>query len=220
MSEYTAFPDESQFVTESPDERLARHWGVLLAVGIVTFTLGAVLSVWPRETVVVLAVLLALQLVISGCAQLFLAIGAPSRQGAARWATALAGAVAVVVGVLLFFSPLQSLTFIGWAVGLCVLTVGAADLIGALLPGAARHRVWHVIRGILGVAAGLFLVANPDKSLGLLVVIACVWLISYGFFTIVAALLLRSEARRKHDAQAAEGPEAPADGPEAPPAPA
>jgi uncharacterized membrane protein HdeD (DUF308 family) len=215
-SQYTAFPDESQFVTESPDERLARHWGVLLAVGIVTFVLGAVLSLWPGETVVVLALLLALQLVITGCAQLFLAIGAPTRQGAARWATALAGALAIVTGVLLFFSPLQTLTFIGWAVGLCILTVGAADLLSALLSGAHRHRAWHVIRGILGVAAGLFLVANPDKSLGLLVIIACVWLISYGFFTIVAALLLRAEQRRKNDAPADD----PADGPEAPPAPA
>jgi uncharacterized membrane protein HdeD (DUF308 family) len=207
--QYTAFPDESQFVTESSDERLARHWGVLLAVGILTFVSGVVLSLWPGETVVVLALLLALQLVITGCAQLFLAIGAPTREGAARWATALAGAVAVVIGVLLFFSPLQTLTFIGWAVGLCILTVGAADLLSALLSGTHRHRAWHVIRGILGLAAGLFLVANPDKSLGLLVIIACVWLISYGFFTIVAALLLRAEQRRKNDAPTADDPKAP-----------
>ena len=203
--QYSAFPDDSQFITTSPHERLARHWGVLLAVGIVTLGLGTALAVWPGETVKVVALLLGIQLVLSGCAQLFLALAAPARPGPARWAGAVAGLAAVVIGALLLVSPLQTLTFVGWAAGLVVIAVGATDLLGALLSSTSLHRGWHAVRGTLGVAVGLFLVANPDRSLGLLVVLACVWLISYGFITIVAALLLRSERRHAHDTPATGG---------------
>ena len=55
--------------------------------------------------------------------------------------------------------------------------------------------MWQAIRGVLGVVIGVFLVANPDWSLGAIVVLTCVWLISYGFLTIVAAFALRSEQR-------------------------
>ena len=210
--EYSAYPDDSQFVRESAPDRLARHWAVLLTVGVITLALGVTLSFWPRETVAVAAVLLAFQLVLAGCAQLFVAIASPDLRGAARAATALAGAAGVVVGVLLLFSPLQTLTFIGWAAGLCVVAVGLADLLGAMSSSARRHRGWRAVRGVLGLAIGIFLVANPDRSLGLLVVIACVWLISYGAITIVAALLLRSEHRRAQESPKSAG--------QAPPAPA
>src|SRR3954452_25265590 len=52
--QYTASPDESYFVRESSDEGVARHWGVLLAVGIPPFASGGALSLWPGEKVVVL----------------------------------------------------------------------------------------------------------------------------------------------------------------------
>jgi len=189
----TTFPDDSASVTPSPPEPMARHWGVVLAVGAATFLLGVALSVWPRETVAVVSFLLAIHLVMAGGSQLVLALVSSSRPGPARLVAALAGAVAVVVGVLLLLHPLQTLTFVGWAAGLCVTTVGAADLVDALWSPASRHRGWLVVRGIVEVAVGLFLLVNPDLSLGLLVVIACVWLIAYGFITVIAALLVRSE---------------------------
>jgi uncharacterized membrane protein HdeD (DUF308 family) len=180
-------------VTGRPRARMAPHWGVLLAAGIVAFLLGVALAAWPGETVAVLAYLLAFQLIVAGAAQMFLAFATGER--AARWAIALAGALSIVVGVLFLFNPLQTLTFIGWAAGICVVAVGAADLFVALLTPGRRHRAWQAVRGILGVAIGLFLMFNPDRSLGALVVIACVWLIAYGFITIIAALVLRSQQR-------------------------
>ena len=191
-------------VSEAPDDGLPRHWGVLLTVGLVTFGLGAALTVWPGETVAVVAVLVGLQLLLSGCVQLVLALVA--RHGLARWATAFAGAAAAVVGGLLLARPLQTLTFVGWALGLCVVGIGAGDLLAAFSSHAARHRGWHAARGVVAIAVGLWLVADPHRSLGLLVVLACVWLISYGFFTVVAALVLRSERRTGPDTSGSSTP--------------
>jgi hypothetical protein len=41
---------------------------------------------------------------------------------------------------------------------------------------------------------------SPEVSLGVLVIVVCLWLFSYGFIAVVAALVLRSEERRTTDA--------------------
>ena len=133
------------------------------------------------------------KLIITGAAQLFIGFAAA---GPRRWAIVLGGVVSLVIGVLFLFNPLQTLTFIGWLIGICVVAVGVADLAGAFMTEAPRHRAWQVVRGLLGVVIGLFLVANPNWSLGAVVVIAVVWLIGYGSITIFAALALRSEQKR------------------------
>lgn len=189
----TTAPGSSAQVTDQLRESLARQWKVVLAAGIVTFGLGVVLAAWPGETVTVLALLLAFQLIITGAVQVFLGF---VTSGPQRWTILLSGVVSLAIGVLFLFDPLQTLTFIGWIIGICVIAVGVADLSGAFMTSTTRHRAWQVVRGLLGVAIGLFLVANPDWSLAAVVVIAIVWLIGYGSITIVAALALRAEEKR------------------------
>jgi len=181
--------------TESPSLRMAPHWGIVLAGGVTALLLGAALAAWPGETVKVVAFLIAVQLIFAGAAQMFLAFA--TLHGATRWAVVLAGLLSLVIGALLLLDPLQTLTFVGWGVGLCVVAVGVAEVVGGLSTQAPRHRAWQVVRGLLGVVIGVLLVANPDWSLAALVVITYVWLIAYGFITIVAAFALRAEQHRQ-----------------------
>ena len=197
--------DEATAASRSARDALARSWALVLGVGVVTFLLGVTLAVWPRETAKVLAILLGLQLVVSGIAQIGMALSS-SGEKAGRWLLAISGAVALVVGALLLFSPRQTLTFVALTVGICVMVTSAADMLEALLSGRARRRWWHVLRGALTFVFGVLLVANPDVSLALLALIACVWLICYGFLTVVAALLLRTEHERAHDTGVEVGP--------------
>lgn len=197
--------DEATAASRSARDALARSWALVLGVGVVTFLLGVTLAVWPRETAKVLAILLGLQLVVSGIAQIGMALSS-SGEKAGRWLLAISGAVALVVGALLLFSPRQTLTFVALTVGICVMVTSAADMLDALLSGRARRRWWHVLRGALTFVFGVLLVANPDVSLALLALIACVWLICYGFLTVVAALLLRTEHERAHDTGVVGGP--------------
>lgn len=197
--------DEATAASRSARDALARSWALVLGVGVVTFLLGVTLAVWPRETAKVLAIVLGLQLVVSGIAQIGMALSS-SGEKAGRWLLAISGAVALVVGALLLFSPRQTLTFVALTVGICVMVTGAADMLDALLSGRARRRWWHVLRGALTFVFGVLLVANPDVSLALLALIACVWLICYGFLTVVAALLLRTEHEHAHDTGVVGGP--------------
>ena len=82
MSEHTgrrSHDDPGQeFVTVSRTTMLAEHWGLVMAYGVLTFGIGAVLAFWPGETLKVLAVLLAIQLILMGSVQMFLALGSAS----------------------------------------------------------------------------------------------------------------------------------------------
>ena len=190
---------DDSFVVVGEISPAGPHWGVLLTGGVLALLLGVALAAWPGETVTVLAILLAVELIACGCLEAFVAV--TGDRGRSRWALAGAGAVSVAAGVLLLVKPLQSLTLVGWVLGLCVLVLGLADLTGALWRSGGwaargRDRAWRVARGALGTVLGLVLVVNPTWSLGAIVVLACVWLFSYGFLTVVSALLLRSDRRR------------------------
>src|SRR5439155_368564 len=77
---------------------------------------------------------------------------------------------------------------------------GLADLVGAFLPGTPGARVWSIVKAVVTLAAGIFLVANPKVSLGFIVLIAVLWLLGYGLVLIVEAMRLRSS--RAHGASA------------------
>ena len=190
---------ELEFVQVTPQQRLREHWGLLLAYGILTFLIGLALAVWPRETVTVVAVLWAIQLVITGSVRLFLALAPSGLHGAVRVLTGLAGLVAIVVAVLFFVDPLQTVGFIVIVAGSLLILLGFAELAEALVDDRSERRVWDVVGGVLSVFAGGFLVVSPERSLHLLVIITCAWLLCYGFMTVVAAFVLRSAAKRVED---------------------
>jgi uncharacterized membrane protein HdeD (DUF308 family) len=185
---------ELEFVPVTPQQRLSEHWGLVLAYGIVTFLVGLALAVWPRETATVVAVLWAIQLLVTGSIRLLVALVPSSMHGGLRLLSGAAGVVAIVVAVLFFVHPLQTVGFIVVVAGSMLILLGFADLAGALVADPSERRVWNVVGGVLCVVAGGFLVVSPERSLGLLVLITCAWLLCYGFMTVVAAVILRSQA--------------------------
>lgn len=67
--------EDTQFVTVSRATTLADHWGLVLTYGVLTFGIGLVLAVWPGETLTVLAVLLAIELILMGSVRMLLGYG-------------------------------------------------------------------------------------------------------------------------------------------------
>ncbi len=199
MSQYTGPGGRDpgqEYVVVTRTTALSEHWGLVLTYGVITFGLGVVLAAWPGETLKVLAILLAIQFIIMGSAQMFLAMGSASLDRNSRWLVGLSGTLAVIIGVLCLTDPIQTLKVIGILIGIFWILVGLADLAAAFLPDTQGSRVWDVVKGLFSLGAGIFLVANPKVSLGFIVVVACVWLLGYGFIVIVGALRLRTEHTR------------------------
>jgi uncharacterized membrane protein HdeD (DUF308 family) len=180
--------------------RLVDHWGLVLSYGLVTIGLGLVLALWPDETLKVLAVLIGIQLILTGVFRLVLAVASRSLDGGSRAITGLFGALAIVLGLLCLRSPLQTVLVIGMILGVWWLAAGLVDIVGAMRSSGSQRRGWDLGLGVLSTLAGAFLLVNPEVSLGVLVIVVCVWLFSYGFIAVVAGLVLRSEERRTTDA--------------------
>ena len=202
MTEHPATTDPTGTPSGVPPSmtRLVDHWGLVLTYGLVTIGLGLVLALWPDETLKVLAVLIGIQFILTGVFRLVLAVASRSLDGGARAVLGLFGALAVVLGLLCLRSPLQTILVISMILGVWWLAAGLVDIVGAIRSGESNRRGWDLGLGVLSALAGAFLLVSPEVSLGVLVIVVCLWLFSYGFIAVVAALVLRSEERRTTDA--------------------
>ena len=176
--------------------RLVDHWGLVLTYGLVTFGLGLVLVLWPDQTLKVLAVLIGIQFIITGVFRLVLAVASRHAEGSTRAIMGLFGALALVIGLLCLRDPLQTVVVITMLLGVWWLAAGLIDVFSAIRSHETHRRGWDIVLGLLSVLAGGFLLVAPQVSLSVLVIIAAVWMFSYGFIAIVAAFVLRSEEKR------------------------
>jgi uncharacterized membrane protein HdeD (DUF308 family) len=186
-------------------DRVANHWGLVLAYGLVSVGLGLVLALWPEETLVVAAVLIAIQLLVSGVFRIVMSVGARGLDGGMRALMALTGGLAIIVGLLCLRDPVQTLLFVGILIGMWWVVSGVVDVVGALVSPVHGHRAWDLVTGLISVLAGGFLLVNPRLSLGVLVVVICVWMFLIGGLALVAAFRMRAEL---HHGAPAAGPSA------------
>lgn len=184
---------DPDWVAVSRLARLADHWGLVVAYGVITLGLGIVLAVWPGETLLVCAVLIAIQLLVTGAVRILRAIGAAGLSGGARMLHALTGALALIVGLLCLRDPLQTLLALGIILGAWWLVSGVMDVISVLTSSNTRHRLWEIAMGVVTALAGGFLLVNPELSLGLLVFVMCIWLVSVGILAVIEGMRVRSE---------------------------
>jgi uncharacterized membrane protein HdeD (DUF308 family) len=175
--------------------RLADHWGLVLTFGLMTIALGLALAVWPEATLKVLALLLAVQLIVTGVLRIVSAVASRQVDGGLRALLGLVGALGVLGGLLLLRAPLQTLTALGLLLGAWWVISGLIDLVAALVGGGQRGRGANLLMGLVSLVAGAYLVLNPEITLPALVVLCCVWLFGYGGIAVIAALQLRSVAR-------------------------
>jgi uncharacterized membrane protein HdeD (DUF308 family) len=185
--------------------RLGDSWGILATYGVITIGLGLVLVIWPKDTLVVLAVFLAIQLLVNGIFQIVSAFAASAADGGVRALVGLSGALSFIVGLLCLREPLQTVTVIGMLIGAWWAISGIIEIFTALL-GSSQHKVWRILMGVVSVIAGGYLLVNPKVSLGALVIIASVWLFAYGAMAVIAGLRLRSFRSAGPEAQALAAP--------------
>jgi uncharacterized membrane protein HdeD (DUF308 family) len=203
----------SQSAGAGPTDRfhlqaVAGSWVLALGYGALCLALGVALTVWPGETLAVVAVLVAIQLLVNGVMRVATALTSSGLDGGVRALLGLAGAISLVVGLLLLRDPVQSLLLVGLLVGVWFLLSGVVDLIATVLGPAGSLRGTGLASALVSILAGAFLMANPELTLGVLVLVVCIWLFAIGGMAVVAALGLRAAGRRA-EAGAPTGPSSP-----------
>jgi uncharacterized membrane protein HdeD (DUF308 family) len=170
-------------------------WQVLLAAGVVAVVLGAVALAWPGATLVVVGAVFGSYLLVSGIFQLAGAFAAHV-PGQLRVLGLFSGALSVLLGLLCFRGPAQSILLLALWIGFGWLLRGIMTTTLALSAEGLPARGWQAFLGIVTVVAGVVLIVSPIGSILTLTVVAGVWLLAIGVMEIVHAVWLRTHMRR------------------------
>jgi uncharacterized membrane protein HdeD (DUF308 family) len=175
--------------------RVGRHWGWVLAFGIITLAAAIAVLVWPSETLLVVAVLFGIQLIVSGIFRFIAAFAVDEAGGGTRVLIALLGVLSIIIGLWAVRHVLLTLLALVVLLGIYWIVNGTIEIFAALSHRDLPDRGWTVAMGALSVVAGIIVLVYPGLSLYGLAVILGIWLAVFGVMEIVAAFRLRSVGR-------------------------
>ncbi|MGH3355369.1 MAG: HdeD family acid-resistance protein [Nocardioidaceae bacterium] len=191
-------PDLSGRAAESPDPwqaglgRLGANWGWVLTFGIALVILGVLALAMPGATLLALAVIFAVQLFVNGVFQIVAAFTSDEAGAGTRTLYGVLGALSILVGLLCLRAPLQTLLVLGLLLGSWWLVTGIIEIVNAISRADHTDRWVRLLMGVLSVAAGIVVLAQPGMSLAVLELVMAVWMVAYGVMAAVAAFALRS----------------------------
>jgi uncharacterized membrane protein HdeD (DUF308 family) len=177
---------------ESGLAAIGKHWGVLLFLGITSLVVGVLALAWPGKTVVVVAVLMAAWLIVSG---IFQVVRGFSRglSGGMRALLFISGGLSLILGFFAISGIWEAVEILAIFIGIGFLFRGFALLFGATDEWSSRG--WSIFLGILMIIGGFTVLVWPAISLATLAWVIGIWLIVGGVFEIFGAFRLRKLAK-------------------------
>ena len=175
--------------------RVGRHWGWVLFFGVITLALGILALAWPGRTLIVVAVVFGVQLVVMGVFRFVAAFAFPDLGGGTRVLYALLGVLSLIIGLYALRHVLITIVALALLLGIFWVVNGTTELFTAISLREMPNRGWNIFSGILGIIAGIILLAYPGISVLTLAIVVSIWLIVYGMMLISVAFQMRSLAR-------------------------
>jgi uncharacterized membrane protein HdeD (DUF308 family) len=154
---------------------LAQNWWLLLLRGIAAIIFGVLAFVWPGITLLALTMLWGAYVISDGIIAIWAAFNAAGGGAGPRWWLGLSGVASIIAGLVAFSytgtTTLVLLMFIAvWAI-----INGALQIWGAIALRRVVSNEWLLIlNGVLSVAFGVILMAQPGAG-----ALALVWMIGW-----------------------------------------
>jgi uncharacterized membrane protein HdeD (DUF308 family) len=178
------------------DSRAVRTFRAFVIVtAVVAVVAGVVAVVWPRPTLVLVALLFGVYLVVAGAMRVFAAARGHGTPSVWRWTSGVVGALVGIAGLVTLLDPAVPLVVYAVLASVGFLVEGVAALVGALVGHPGSSRVPTVVSGVLSLLCGAAVLLAPSLALEVFTVLAGIALVGVGS----AALLLlpaRAAARR------------------------
>jgi len=166
---------------------------VLVTRGVMSLLFGIIILVWPAITLHVILVLFALYVLIAGAAS---AIGSVvDRHENEAWPLGLIfGTIAAFIGLYLLDKPNLTAVVVVYLIGLYAVMAGILDIVAGIALRKQIKGEWVlIVVGLLTLAFGLYLFANPGAG-----AVALVWLI--GIYSLISGVLWLAAAASHHTA--------------------
>lgn len=179
-------------LSDSGLAQIGKHWGLVLGLGIVSILVGIMALVWPGATILVLAILLAAYLIVTGIFQIMRGFGR-GLSGGLRALLFISGALSLILGLFAISGVWRSVEILAIFIGVAFLFRGFGLLFESA--EASSGRGWSIFGGIVMLIGGLVVLVWPGISLVTLAWVAGIWLVIGGLFEVIAAFKLRSLAK-------------------------
>ena len=172
-------------------------WRSALALGVLTLGLGAVVLIWPGDSIVVASAVFGVYLLVAGIAQAIAAF-AVDMSTATRILYFISGALSVVLGYFAFrdFNNGAAVWMMAIWIGVGFIFQGVTATALAIDVPALPARGWYIFVGILTVIAGVVTLVWPISSIAVLAIVAGAWLVVIGITEIVGALSARRTVKK------------------------
>lgn len=178
------------------DSRAVRTFRVFVIVtAVVAVALGIVAVVWPRPSLVLVALVFGVYLVVAGALRVFAAVRGHGTAPAWRWTSGVVGVLVGLAGLVCLTDPAVPLVVYALLAGIGFLVEGVAAIVAAFVGHPGSSRVPTTVSGLLSVLGGVAVIIAPGLALTVFTVFAGIALVVVG----AAALLLlppRAAVRR------------------------
>ena len=180
-----AFSLDSAELSKSAINTVRTALGVSGAVALIV---GILITFWPKNSLLVITVILGIYFIIAGIAYAGLGIFSKGISGGARALDIILGVLFVIGGVIALANVQATAevlaVFFGILIGILWIVEGIVTLVQS---GDAPSRGWAIFFGILSVVAGIVLLFSPLWGAIVLFIIAGISLIVLGIVQIVRA---------------------------------
>ena len=168
-------------------------WQATIVLGVITVTLGLIVTFYPSATLNAITILFGLLLLTSGLFHLIRVFG--GNQEHRVW-MGISGLLLIVIGVVMLRHLHLTVALIGLIIGITWIVQGVTALIVSFSGGAREGGGWWIFFGIFSLVGGIVIVAVPTESVKVLAVLIGIWFIFQGLFEIAGGLRIRQAVRR------------------------
>jgi uncharacterized membrane protein HdeD (DUF308 family) len=166
-------------------------WWLVGLLGLLSIAAGVLAIAYPDITLLVLGLIVGINLVLIGATWVALATVEDHSEGG-RILRFFVGFLATLAGLICLVRPGAGVLALLLALSFWFILTGVADLARALEEG--EHRIIAGVLGVIGIAAGVIIVANPDIGLNTLALLAGIAFLVRGTAELIAALYIRGLA--------------------------
>jgi uncharacterized membrane protein HdeD (DUF308 family) len=182
---FAAFTLDSADLSKAAINTVRTTLGITGAVALIV---GILITFWPKNSLLVITVILGIYFIIAGLAYAGLGIFSRGISGGARTLDIILGVLFVIGGVLALANVQAAAellaVFFGILIGILWIVEGVVALVQS---GDAPSRGWAIFFGILSIVAGIVLLFSPLWGTVVLFIIAGIGLIVLGIVQIVRA---------------------------------
>ena len=190
-------PDEP--LVDSLAMRLPRWW-VPVLVGVLAVIAGIVSLVWPGPTLLLIGICFGIYLIFAGVGGLITAFAVEGLSTFLRIVEVVLGLLTLLAGMILVVRPGASVAVVAFVLGFWFLLSGSLQFARGV--GIADGRWFNIGFGLLGIVAGIVVLAQPGIGVATLVLIVGIAFILNGLIAVALGFSLRGIQRRGDSAEA------------------